>query len=319
MSETKPSEQHDDEFDAAFDEEEVPVTPEPETDDAPKEEEAAAAVQPPEDTQEAGDFDDAGTEAPDPAVEPEDTASASKDDGTPAENDWETRYQQLEQRTRSWEGRISKAEREAQQARADAERYRQELEAKKGAKKEEGADTDNGEPEAESTDPEIQELLSEYPDIAGPMLKHFTAQLKRTQNLSQQQVEQAQAQFKQELNQNLEPMRQREAESARVAHETALSEAHPDWQDVAQSGALTAWIERQPDYLREGMQRVVEGGTTTQVVDLLNQYKSANNPQPKSSSKPLGAAEAVRGRRGPPPRSPADKDDFDSAWDEAPN
>ncbi|MCH8505364.1 MAG: hypothetical protein LAT50_13695 [Ectothiorhodospiraceae bacterium] len=319
-----PKQEHDDEFDAAFDEftKDDGHAPSP-------------GGEAPEDT---GDYDELESEdTPDDEGEPDKKGDETAPEDTAAsedeEPDWQKRYEELEQKTKSWEGRISKAQREAEEARALAEaerKRREELEQAKAAGKKpaEGDDEqdtdDETDKDGDKLDPEVQGALDEYPDIAGPIVKHFQKQLQRAGQLSAKQMEQARDQLKQELQAEIAPIREEHDAAARKAHFDAIAEKHEDWEEHAKSGALHEWIDKQPDYLQEGMRKVLQSGTAQQAIDLLDKYKEANaepEPPPNTNPRPrsLGAAEAVRGRRGPPPKAKAGKDDFDAAWDEAPD
>lgn len=131
-------------------------------------------------------------------------------------------------------------------------------------------------------------------------------------------------------------------------HYEAISEAHPDFNDVAKSAEFQAYIDGLPDADKANAQAVVKGGSARQVVRLLSAYKasmqakpeqeapassgavdaqaaaqaladkpgSAAKPKPGANESQLDAAEGVRSRGGLKlPDQPAASDDsFEDAW-----
>lgn len=109
------------------------------------------------------------------------------------------------------------------------------------------------------------------------------------------------------------------------AHFAAIAAAHPDFQQVAADPAFAAWVEAQPRAVAETYRRVLSSGHAIDVIDALNAYKAQARPQPAAPQAPridtakAQAATAVRAKRGGMPQAKAAKDDYDSAWDEAPD
>lgn len=88
------------------------------------------------------------------------------------------------------------------------------------------------------------------------------------QKLVEQQVEAR-------LQSALAPYEKREAQTATDAHYNAIYAAHPDADSVAQSQELAEWIESQPTFVRGSMSAVMQQGSTDQVIELLDAFKSA--------------------------------------------
>lgn len=107
-------------------------------------------------------------------------------------------------------------------------------------------------------------------------------------------------------------------------HFDTLARHHPDWEQVAQDEKFAQWIDSQPPYIAQTYRHVASQGTTGDVVDLLNRYKREAGltpvaaPTPASSAKAQAAA-PVKTQRGTLPKGRASVDDFDAAWDEAPD
>lgn len=75
----------------------------------------------------------------------------------------------------------------------------------------------------------------------------------------------------------LEPMQQKEQESAADAHMRTIYDAHQDADSIVESGEFNNWKAQQPSYIQAALDGVLAQGTADQVVELLNNYKQATN------------------------------------------
>lgn len=111
----------------------------------------------------------------------------------------------------------------------------------------------------------------------------------------------------------------------------AVGEKHKDWVDVTTDPArrpeydaymkdVRAWAESLPYAEGANAFRVMEKGTPAEVIDLLDRFKTAKNGGGGGRKGPSAEdALAVPSRAGMPPSNKmASKDDFDAAFDEAP-
>lgn len=89
--------------------------------------------------------------------------------------------------------------------------------------------------------------------------------------------ERVQAQVDARVAKALEPMQQKEQESAAEAHMRTIYEAHQDADSVVESGEFEAWKASQPSYAQAAVDAVLAQGTAEQVVELLNNYKQSTN------------------------------------------
>ena len=78
----------------------------------------------------------------------------------------------------------------------------------------------------------------------------------------------------------LEPMQQKEQESAADAHMRTIYEAHQDADSIVESGEFSSWKAQQPSYIQAALDGVLAQGTAEQVVELLNNYKQSTNSTP---------------------------------------
>ena len=100
--------------------------------------------------------------------------------------------------------------------------------------------------------------------------------------------ERVQAQVDARVAKALEPMQQKEQESAAEAHMRTIYEAHQDADSVVESGEFEAWKASQPSYAQAAVDAVLAQGTAEQVVELLNNYKQSTNStaEPAKADKP---------------------------------
>ena len=75
----------------------------------------------------------------------------------------------------------------------------------------------------------------------------------------------------------LEPMQQKEQESAADAHMRTIYDAHQDADSIVESGEFNSWKAQQPTYIQAALDGVLQQGTADQVVELLNNYKQSTN------------------------------------------
>jgi hypothetical protein len=126
----------------------------------------------------------------------------------------------------------------------------------------------------------LKQVREEYPDLAAPILDA----MERTQA----QVAETNAEIEQ-----LRQVRDQEVQAqAQEQHMALIREAHPDLDDIVQSGDWADWLEVQNDE----MQRYAERGNVPEVVYLLNKFKSdigfrQPTPQERALEKAKAAAE----------------------------
>jgi len=207
------------------------------------------------------------------------------------------------QRNSSWEGRIKAANQRADKAEASA-----------------GDDTtDKGEKKAlpdGDDDLILEEFIEEFPSLEKPMKILAT-------KIAQEIVENEMSTISPTLTKVQETVESNAVEE----HLGKITQAHSDWKQIHQSGALSTWIGKQPKFMRPGLQQVVEEGSAEDIIELFTAYKkstgqlktSTDSESRKTSAQKLRELEAVQHQSSGPPkdRKKGAKDDFDSAWDEA--
>lgn len=213
----------------------------------------------------------------------------------------------LEQRMRSWEGRIRAANKRADEA---------EEKLKQATEKQDKADSL---PDDEEEDSALSEFIDEFPTLEKPI----KALIKKVAgSMVKAELEKVESRVKQ--------VEDTQVESSAKSHIERITEAHPDWKDIFDSGKLTTWIEAQPKILQRTLNDIVENGSTEDIIEMFDQYKGSNNAPAdqntpsststgRSKSERAAAMQAVPAKTGgpPKPKKTPSKDDFDAAWNEA--
>lgn len=159
------------------------------------------------------------------------------------------RLQSLEHDSRSNRGRVSSLQREV-------DTLKKQLAASAKAAGSTGQDPD-------STDADIRRLQEEYPEVARPVLKELSSL--RTQ------LSQALAR----LDQRDSTEAQRDRDQALDREEQALTQMHPDWMQVTGNSAFTKWLETQPRYVVEAIQRNGEAiQDAAEAGDIITRFKA---------------------------------------------
>jgi hypothetical protein len=100
------------------------------------------------------------------------------------------------------------------------------------------------------------------------------------------------AKFDAKLASVLEPLQQKQVESAADSHFSAINAAHPDVESVVQSAELANWIASQPSFARAGYQAAIAQGTAAEVIEALDAYKAATGKLTAAPGKPDAAVAA---------------------------
>lgn len=99
-------------------------------------------------------------------------------------------------------------------------------------------------------------------------------------------------------------------------HFETIADAHPDFMEVAQSPEFKEWVNSLGDKAEQA-KAVIEGGSSRQVVKLLDEFKAASQAgqDAMKDDAAMMAAQSVRGRGGMRlPEKPQVADDYEAAW-----
>lgn len=77
------------------------------------------------------------------------------------------------------------------------------------------------------------------------------------------------------------------------AHHGAILKAHPDAGSVVQSAELESWVKAQPSYAQSGIRQVLQEGSTSQVIELIDSFKTATGKTQASAQGSRQAAQAA--------------------------
>ena len=202
------------------------------------------------------------------------------------------------QRLKSWEGRLR-----AQQA---------ELDAKKGEGDVAEAGDPAGEEMAEGEEPTVDQAISTLSaDFGGDFVKLI-------QVIARGEAAKAAGETVGEIGKSVEEIIADITNTKKRAHFQAIFGAHPDFAEIADSGAFDEWLRQNP-----GMKDIADHGSADEINDMLTQYKEATAPAPEAGGDgmpeddtSLDDAEGVRSTGLRLPESPAEAKDFKDAWDQ---
>jgi len=213
----------------------------------------------------------------------------------------EAQLEKEKQRTSSWEGRIRAANKRAEEA-------EQKLQEGKGQDKGKKDDLPDDEPE-------LKEFLEEFPSLEKP-IKLMVQKL--TNKLLDERIS--------KLEPELQRVRDTLSITTQDTHLRKITEAHPDWRDIRDSGALDKWIEIQPRFVKEALERIKQEGDADEVIEMFDSYKKATgrlsdntSERKQSPKKKLEGLEAVTHQPSTvnTKKGEKDKEDFDAAYEEA--
>lgn len=148
----------------------------------------------------------------------------------------------------------------AKRYRAEAEELRRQLEEKAAAAK---SETDS--PNTKDTDDTV-----DFGDFSEEELRNGIDKLveKRVNELVESRLKEA-----------LTPLQQKQHEEQVRAHFDEIYSKHPDADSIVESKELADWLQGQPSYVRDSVGRVLESGTSAQVVEVLDTFKAATAPK----------------------------------------
>lgn len=184
--------------------------------------------------------------------------------------------------------RANDLERQASELQAENERLKKAQARRVVADEDDSPDFDDDQQDSQHRGSALDELEEDFPEIAAAIREASSRSDPRLDDFSKWQQEQSMQK-----------------------HLGEIAQAHPDFQEVAQSNELDQWINQQPSFLRDGYQQVRASGTSDQVIEMLNQYKGGNGRLVNNSG---SRRVAVKSGRSFIPGARADKDDFAGGW-----
>lgn len=162
------------------------------------------------------------------------------------------------------------------EARAEAQKWAQVAKEKEAELEALKAQAQQPKPEPVATpeakpEPSTEELFGDYSDGA---IK------KAVETLVERRVAAVAAEMRASLEQTLTPLQAQAQETAYTKHYTAIYGAHPDADAVVQSAEMKAFLDKQPSFVRDQYQAVLEKGAAAQVIELLDAFKKEVKAEP---------------------------------------
>lgn len=255
------------------------TTPLKESDPPEDNDETPVEELPPE---QSGDEPEAAPDDPPEPVDSEAPDSESEEEAGDELNG--LTLKNAEERIRNAQARMHKASQEASETRREISTLNDQIHTLKGeleVLQHQSSTPQSRERSDESGDP-LDELIGEYPDIAGPLVRQIRV-----------------------LQQSLQADQEQRAKAdADAVHYQKILKAHPDAYEVRDSDDFQGWLERQPPLFR----RAFDQGASEDVIHLLGSYKQAVGqvavqPEPHIDTKPKRLEEGRKIADPPTPRS----------------
>jgi hypothetical protein len=249
-----------------------------------------------------------------PAQESDSSQANANEDTTSQVGTLKARLTALEQAlevekqaSATWRGRVEAANNRANEA--EAKLKEKENLANSGS--------DESIPEGEE-DEILSEFVTEFPDLQKPILAMIK---KEATKIASNMVGDRIGKVESKVDTVTDQIVENDAEK----HFAAINEAHPDFEQIRDSGALKTWVAAQSGILRNSLENVVANGSTEEVIEMVDLYKKAtgkatSTPNPekeseKSRKKKLIEAVPAQGSGPAQSRKKIDKNDFDGMWD----
>lgn len=231
--------------------------------------------------------------------------------------DWKAMFEKEKQKTSSWNGRIRKANERAEEAEKKLTDTLQRIEALEKQLQEKSEkpqkETLPEDKDISSDDTDLQSFFEEYPDLEKPLKKLVKL---KAEEIADEKLS--------KVLPRVEELSKTTAEEGRRRHFQMIAEAHPDYKKIIDDGALQQWIDVQPTFLRDSLERVRTQGNAQEVIEMFDSFKRTTGwKDPSTTPKKqtpnpskVDALLAVEGNSGGPPKGKPDPNDFDAAWDE---
>lgn len=224
-------------------------------------------------------------------------------------------------RTKSWGGRISAANDRAAKAEKLAAEYEQKLKEYQSQAKGESSLPDDDDESA------LGNFLKEFPDLEKPLralirkeagVRKETHEKPVDQTHSDSDTKKVDAGSDEEF----------EKEQATVEHWRKIKAQHgdlfvKDGYALQDPTTFDQWVASQPELIQRQFKGYIQKGTAEEIIAMLGLFKTSVKSKKLKSKESLDQQasdlEAVEHHPGDPPKDKGkkDKDDFESAWDEA--
>jgi hypothetical protein len=239
-----------------------------------------------------------------------------KETDAPKVEDLLSELERERQKTRSWNGRIQAANKRAKELEEEL------LKLKEGQAKTK-EETPKETPAADKEEDEaLTSFKNDFPDLPKPIIALVKREiLPMVRDLIKAELSKVGA-----VAEEVKSIKEKIEVDTEAEHYALITKAHPEWREIVSSGDLDKFIESQPSYVRKALEQVRDEGVTEEVIDMFSQYKAWKNPTKPNETKPkeeqniddVADEIAVPANPGGPKIPKAkNKDDFDSAWDEA--
>lgn len=212
----------------------------------------------------------------------------------------------------TWRGRVSASDKRNRE-------LEDELKALKAKLEQQAAVKSPSEPEESEAD--VGDILPGFPEFNEPLRKRDSVIKTRIIEEVKTQTEDRINKVQAKVEEVIEPLRLEVIQREEQRRMETLNAVDPLWAEKAESPEFDAFIDSHPRYVADAMRQIKEKGSLEDAVSLLKQfnaYAERNNSVKNKRESQANAAAAVKSRPGSAVGR-AGKDDYDSAFDEAPD
>jgi hypothetical protein len=127
---------------------------------------------------------------------------------------------------------------------------------------------DAGTGETKAQDEVMEKFVQDYPELAEALTPAIQKMIDAGVNAKVAALE---AKFAEAIA----PIQKTAQDNSIEAHFAAIHAAIPDFNEIVEAGAIQAWVEKLPSYVRTAAQAVLDKGTATEIIELFSDYKAS--------------------------------------------
>lgn len=135
----------------------------------------------------------------------------------------------------------------------------------------------------------LGEFKDDYPGIYAPIEKLMGSKVA--------DLEQKITDLSEKFDSDIKPLKDGAVKNAQAEHDSLILGAHSNFQEIADSGKLAEWIDKQPAIMQRAYLDVTKNGSAQDVIELFDAYKEANPaeaaPSKESAKEAAKKAEAI--------------------------
>lgn len=102
---------------------------------------------------------------------------------------------------------------------------------------------------------------------------------------TEKKLKESMTSFAEALKETIQPLFDTVEQTTQSSHYSSIKQAHPDFETYRDNGELKAWIDEQPNLLKESLTKVYSKGKSADVIDMYNMFKKDKGLDKKKDEK----------------------------------